>query len=1375
MALDQKFFKKSTTAATGLADQEEGLTAHLDANDVDSYDGDGSVWYDIAGHEVNIPLADKADNLQLHLNASDTTSYSGSGTTWTDISGNDRHGTINGGVESTYAKDIRGSFDFAQGTGDYVNVTHHADIKPSSNGVTYEFWITPEEISGTDTYLYTGSTSGYGSVYFRLESGVPNQTAYNSSNGVVTNISTGTALTAGSLHHVVLTISDITNPVTKLYQDGTLKATHTGSGTIHYLTEDLKIGRYTTGNANDFNGLIHAVRVYNTVLTAAEVGQNYRAGNTFSYSSIITSKHEATQGSLVTAPPVQGSLVTAPPVQGALHTSSIELSLDANSYSGSGNWSDTSGNNRHATISGAAYVNNNNSDYFEFAGSVNDYVKISDTALVQSGGTNFSVEAWIRRAGTGTYDYVASQTSDNGNSQNWLLRFNNNNTLGWYIYGSNNYMSTSSTYSANVWYHVVALVESNGTSRIYVDGVLVKSSSSGQSAGTQSYNTFIASLGDGSSATMGDTDIAQFRIYSTALTEAQINTNYDATKDLYQGLTSLELHLDANGYSSGNWSDTSGNNRHATLTGATYTDDNNSDYFDFNGSGNYAETSFSQNWASIPFSVEMWFNTDSRNNEYLWGLNDTAGNGVGASVRGSGNSYHLQFLGSGLIVSAGVVETNRWYHLVFTSDGTTKKAYLDGELKGTGTTTINSAANGKAFIFGRYGTHNGGYFNGKIAQVRIYNGAMATSQVKTNYDATKDLYQGITGLQLSLDANGYTSGSWSNTANSSYNATVSGATYTNDGNSDYFDFNGSNDYAEVTAYAGTDIGSGGFTFEAWALCEASSSVDTIVSNIGSDLHGYQLLANNTNVKLYIYAGSDPPIANVQASSSIVIGTWNHYSFTVSSTSSGAAVKLYINGSEAATGSLSGAYSGANTNFNIGKYPYAPTNRFFGGKIAQVRTYSGAMTAAQVKTNYDATKALYQNPTLKLHFDASDIDTTANTWTDKVSSLVLTKSGNSSYDAELGDFLQFEGGDYGNNSSVTQVKDSNGDYTVEFFFNFDTVSGNNGILGITQTSTLRGLVVLYNASYFEVYNYANGTHSASQYNTPTLSTLGITTSRWYHITIRIDNSTDIKIYVDGLLKATSTGNAGGTPWLSTSGLRIGSIQTLGYPVNGKVGNLKIYQGLLSDEQVAQNYLATKSQFPNGHSATINGSPTWGTYNLGGVTYNYFNLDGSSQYMTIPQNTILDFKSPTTMQLWIYKDNTTREWIIDKANGGSGSYGWQLLVTNASVFRFQVHNTSNGTAEADTSTTVSIETWYHIVVTGDGNNVYKIYLNGSLEGTGTLSGTLSVNTNGVTIGKYSLAGGYEYDGRIGMVKFHNRTFSATEVATAYNNTKGTYGIT
>ena len=47
MALDKKLFKPVEEAAaptpSGTGNQEEGLVLYLDANDVDSYDGDGSV------------------------------------------------------------------------------------------------------------------------------------------------------------------------------------------------------------------------------------------------------------------------------------------------------------------------------------------------------------------------------------------------------------------------------------------------------------------------------------------------------------------------------------------------------------------------------------------------------------------------------------------------------------------------------------------------------------------------------------------------------------------------------------------------------------------------------------------------------------------------------------------------------------------------------------------------------------------------------------------------------------------------------------------------------------------------------------------------------------------------------------------------------------------------------------------------------------------------------------------------------------------------------------------------------------------------------------------------------------------------------------
>ena len=937
MALDQKFFKKSTTAA-GTVDQEQGLSIYVDANDVDSYDGDGSIWYDINGHDVNIPLADKASNLQLHLNASDTTSYSGSGTTWTDISGNDRHGTINGGVESTYAIDVRGSFDFAEGTGDYVNVTHHADIKPSSNGVTYEFWITPEEISGTDTYLYTGSTSGYGSVYFRLENGVPYQTAYNSSNGVVTNTNTGTALTAGSLHHVVLTISNITNPITKLYQDGNLKATHTGSGTIHYLTEDLKIGRYTTGNANDFNGLIHAVRVYNTVLTAAEVGQNFRAGNFLNYSSIITSKHEATQDTL--------------------HTSNLQMNLLGSAYSSGATWTDSSGNGNNGSISGTpGYTNEDgDGDYLTFspgqASGSSTPSDVSTTRLTVSSfsalqtATAFTIEFWLKSS-TASSDGMIWNVYDSSSSARKFSLSWNNSKFRWVVYSASGGYNASqdlfstNTFLADTWYHIAATYNYDTEMKIYVDTVLEGAETS-PNLGVNTTTTTQMRIGDRSDGYAVDTQVGQARFYNAALTAAQIKTNYNATKALYQNPNIL-TDLRPSDYSSGTtWNDSSTKSNNATLnnfssTVADYYDEEIGDFFDLDGSNDYFSTSITKNWASIPFSVEMWFNTDSRNGEYLWGLNDTAGNGVAASTRGSGNSYQLMFLGSGVIVSAGVVQTNRWYHLVFTSDGTTKKAYLDGSFVASGTTTINSAANGKAFIFGRYGTYAGAYFNGKIGHTRVYEGALTAEEVAQNYLATKNKYP-----------NGN-------------NLTLYSPDFKNTSTPYYFRFNAANDEARLSS-VDIDV-SMGFTVSVYIRRHTSVSgyqQPFRITGTGYTTYLFMIAGLNDTV-YYSSSGTGNSLSTYGSSGNWTdnSGAWRNVIFTRENTPGSTTNRgeIYVNGASHHEQTNLSAITNI-TNVYVNRDASYPTSRNSQCDIGLIKIWQRPFSDAEALAEYNATKDIY---------------------------------------------------------------------------------------------------------------------------------------------------------------------------------------------------------------------------------------------------------------------------------------------------------------------------------------------------------------------------------------------------------------------------------
>ena len=69
MAINERLVHTASAAAASSGNQEEGLILHLDANDVDSYDGDGSEWVDIANHEYK-----PTTNVSEHFN---TVTYTG--------------------------------------------------------------------------------------------------------------------------------------------------------------------------------------------------------------------------------------------------------------------------------------------------------------------------------------------------------------------------------------------------------------------------------------------------------------------------------------------------------------------------------------------------------------------------------------------------------------------------------------------------------------------------------------------------------------------------------------------------------------------------------------------------------------------------------------------------------------------------------------------------------------------------------------------------------------------------------------------------------------------------------------------------------------------------------------------------------------------------------------------------------------------------------------------------------------------------------------------------------------------------------------------------------------------------------------------------
>jgi hypothetical protein len=183
----------------------------------------------------------------------------------------------------------------------------------------------------------------------------------------------------------------------------------------------------------------------------------------------------------------------------------------------------------------------------------------------------------------------------------------------------------------------------------------------------------------------------------------------------------------------------------------------------------------------------------------------------------------------------------------------------------------------------------------------------------------------------------------------------------------------------------------------------------------------------------------------------------------------------------------------------------------------------------------------------------------------------------------------------------------------------------------------------------------------------------------------------------------------------------------------------------------------------HEGTIFGSPSWVTGKDGLA----LNLDGSTQYATVPHNSALNFSTGITLAAWIKPGKQGTQYVIKKAIINSTD-GYELSLSNpGKVFaRFNRETAAAGgdgnlyRIDSQTSYPTDGNTWMHIAATFDGANI-RIYING-VEESSPVPGPALIATNSLALGIGAQSdGGTKFQGTIDDARVYDGALSQAEI--------------
>ena len=245
--------------------------------------------------------------------------------------------------------------------------------------------------------------------------------------------------------------------------------------------------------------------------------------------------------------------------------------------------------------------------------------------------------------------------------------------------------------------------------------------------------------------------------------------------------------------------------------------------------------------------------------------------------------------------------------------------------------------------------------------------------------------------------------------------------------------------------------------------------------------------------------------------------------------------------------------------------------------------------------------------------------------------------------------------------------------------------------------------------------------------------------------------------------TITGLTGGT-FSSTSGL---VFVDSGTNTGSSTGEIDL------SATTEATYTITYDTTSSGSSVCPNTSTQSVEVAVAGIANNFsMNFDGSNDYISAGSGSGITGSNPFSMSAWFKLASAPSGYPMILSTGRANNTNENILYVSPSYKLGWGNSSVNADFANSSGTTLSLNTWVHGVVTFNGSNTIKIYVNGSLDGSKTDVSGVNIEDIDIVIGARTNNGntGKElyFNGSIDEAAIWNTELTSTQVSEIYNAT-------